>query len=142
MNKLQKKVMETALVSISVAMPIYVVSMLYVKDPGIRSIAYFISIIVGLLPPFIVQMNEYMKMKSIEENFPLFLSDIAENVKSGMTLVKAIKILSGKTYGKLTPYVNKVISKIDWGVSFEDVMSSMSTGNRQPRDNKIHQNAG
>ena len=69
--------------------------------------------------------------KEIEEQFPDFLRDISENVKSGMNLSQAIKKTKQNDYGALSKYVKKIVVKLDWGVSLEDVLMEFSK-NKNP----------
>ena len=126
MKKIHQRLFEVGLFSVTAGVLILAGSLYLLKDSPFQSLVNILAIFVGIFPLVAIQTSHYVKMKSIEENFPLFLADIAENVKAGMTLVKSIKILKGKNYGRLTPYVRKIINRIDWGVSFEDVMNSFA----------------
>ena len=61
-------------------------------------------------------------MKKIEEMFPKYLGDIAQNIASGMTLPQAIRTASKNDYGVLTPLVKEITAKISWGITLERVL--------------------
>jgi flagellar protein FlaJ len=71
---------------------------------------------------------EYKKNKEIEERFPDFLRDVAENMRTGMTLPQAIIATKSTYYGALTPYVKRIATQIDWGVPFDEILRKFSKG--------------
>ncbi len=81
-----------------------------------------ISIIIIPLGPFIYQYKKYKENKEVEERFPEFLRDVAQNIRTGMTIPQAIKATKDTYYGALTPYVKKMIVQIDWGVPFDKIL--------------------
>lgn len=91
---------------------------------------YFLFNIIGFLilagPILIVEYGKYLRRKEISHKFPEFLDDVVEGTRAGMTLPKAIKNVKNNDYGSLSPYVRKMCSKLDWGVSFESVLKSFS----------------
>ncbi len=81
-------------------------------------------IIVGV--PLVIKYTEYRKIRKIEEMFPRYLSDIAENISAGMTLPQAMRSVGNIDYGILTKYIRDISSKISWGVPFEEVMKDFA----------------
>ncbi len=63
---------------------------------------------------------------SIEKVFPDFLRDLAENRRSGMSLVESLKIQARGNYGKLTPYVQRMAAAMAWGVTFYEVLDKLA----------------
>lgn len=83
------------------------------------------AVIVVLIGPIILEYDKYSKNKDIEEKFPDFLRDVSENIKSGMTLPKAIAATKKNDYGPFTPFVKKMAVQMDWGVPFDDILEGL-----------------
>lgn len=88
----------------------------------------FISIGLVIAGPAIIEYKKYKENKEIEERFPDFLRDVTENIRTGMTVTQAIKATKENRYGVLTPYVRKMIVKIDWAIPFEKILMDFSKG--------------
>ncbi len=117
---------DATLISITIAVMILLVNVYLVKDRTLHAILNIIAGITALTIPLILRYMHYIQMKSIERNFPSFLRDVTSNIKSGMTLTQAIRMCRGKNYGYLTPYVEDMAAKIDWGISFEKILESFA----------------
>ncbi len=85
-----------------------------------------ISIVIIPIGPFIYQYRKYRERKELEEKFPDFLRDVAQNIRTGMTIPQAIKGTRENYYGSLTPYVKKMIVQIDWGVPFDKILTDFA----------------
>ena len=96
------------------------------KNPQIFALINLIAggIAVGL--PVVMLYSHYSRIKKIESLFPVFLHDITENVKAGMTLPQAIKATTANDYGLLTPYVKEVSAKITWGIPLDKVLMDVA----------------
>ncbi len=114
------------LVAIAISVMILAVNIYFIKQRTIHAILNIVAGIIALIIPLSIRYIHYVQLKSIEKNFPSFLRDITSNIKSGMTLTQSIRLCSGKNYGHLSPYVNDISAKIDWGISFEKVLTSFA----------------
>jgi archaeal flagellar protein FlaJ len=85
-----------------------------------------LSICIVVAGPILLQYKQYKINKEIEERFPDFLRDVAENIKTGMTLTQAIAATKETYYGALSPYVKKMVTKIDWSIPFDEVLREFS----------------
>ncbi len=85
-----------------------------------------VSIVIIPIGPFVYQYRKYKENKEIEERFPDFLRDVAQNIRTGMTIPQAIKATKGTYYGALSPYVGKMIVQIDWGVPFNKILTDFA----------------
>jgi len=85
-----------------------------------------LSIGLVLAGPALFEYKKYRENKEIEERFPDFLRDVTENIKTGMTLTQAIMATKNSYYGALTPYINKIITKIDWSIPFDEILREFS----------------
>jgi flagellar protein FlaJ len=89
------------------------------------------SIIIIPLGVLLYQYNKYRESKEIEEKFPDFLRDVAENIRAGMTIPQAITSTKDTYYGALTPYIKKIIVQIDWGVPFDEILIDFSNHSKK-----------
>ncbi|MBI2173160.1 MAG: type II secretion system F family protein [Candidatus Aenigmarchaeota archaeon] len=98
---------------------VYVNFILFSGYPQLFSIINLMSglLIIGI--PLVVKYQGYNKVKRIEELFPKYLGDIAQNIASGMTLPQAMRTASNNDYGVLTPLVKEITAKISWGITLE-----------------------
>ena len=85
-----------------------------------------ISITFVLLGPVVLEYGKYHHNREIEDRFPDFLSDVARNIKSGMTLIQAVKATKNVNYGVFSVHVKKIINQIDWGVPLDKVLTNFA----------------
>lgn len=92
-------------------------------------------IIIGV--PLAYKYNEYKKIKKIENLFPRYLRDVAENISTGMTLPQAMRTAAKNDYGELTPYAKSLSAKIGWGIPFEIILMDFAnnTGSKTMKRN-------
>ncbi|MEM0473570.1 MAG: type II secretion system F family protein, partial [Candidatus Aenigmatarchaeota archaeon] len=84
------------------------------------------SVAAIILPFGIVKYYQASKIRKLEDNFPQFMSDIVEAVRSGMTLPQAIDSISKNDYGELTPYVRKLNAQLEWDIPFSKAFLSFT----------------
>ncbi len=66
------------------------------------------------------------KYRQMEEEFPLFLRNVSEAIKGGMSLPQAFQHAAKTDYGKLDAEVEKASHQLSWGIPFPEVMRRMS----------------
>ncbi|MBI4168118.1 MAG: type II secretion system F family protein [Candidatus Aenigmarchaeota archaeon] len=86
------------------------------------SLAVFLS----LGPPLATSYSEYSRAREIENIFPLYITDVVDGVRAGMTLPIAMKAAAKHDYGKLNKSVRQMSAQMDWGVPFDDVLRAFS----------------
>jgi len=91
--------------------------------PFISPLVNMLGALIAIVPPFLLFYSRYKMGKEIEEQFIMFIMDLTEAIDSGMTLPIALKHSTKRSYGVLTPYVNEIHSKVDWGIPFEQALS-------------------
>ncbi|MCD6403066.1 MAG: type II secretion system F family protein, partial [Candidatus Aenigmarchaeota archaeon] len=77
-------------------------------------------------PIVIFRYLRYKETKEIEDKFPTFLIDLVEAVRAGMPLPQALKHVSKNDYGKLSYYIKKMASQMEWGIPFDEVLLRFS----------------
>lgn len=84
------------------------------------------GILAGIMPYGLVSFIKNRKMHKMEDQFPSFLSDLAESKRGGMTLLKAFESATENDYGELNGQVERVYNELSWGIPFPEVMERMS----------------
>ncbi len=107
---------------------------LFHSDPAIMANFVLIAVLIGVLPYILMSYFEYQRIKSIEDQFPLFLRDIAESQKAGMSLPQALRNAAKVDYGKLTPEIKKMSDQLSWGIPLQEVLERFS---KRMKDSKI-----
>jgi len=107
------------------------------QSPTLYAIFNMAGAIIILGIPLLYRYTQFKKIRKIEEMFPKYLFDIAENIGAGMTLPQAIRAAQTSDYGLLTPYTHEMASKVTWGISFERIMEDFAkkTGSKAMRRN-------
>jgi len=85
-----------------------------------------IAIFMIPIGPFFFQYKKYKQNREIEERFPDFLRDVAQNIRTGMTIPQAITATKDTYYGVLTPYIRKIVIKMDWGVPLDKILTDFA----------------
>jgi len=125
--KLTKQQTIFVVVVIFLDLIILILNYLFLRDiPGVYSSVLLICAILVALPFIIFKYTEYSKIKQIEDNFPLFLTDFVEAVRSGMPLPQALKHVSKNDYGELSKHIRKIAAQMDWGIPFDTALLSFS----------------
>ena len=68
--------------------------------------------VVAALPYVMLSYLEYSKIKSIEDQMPIFLQDLAESQKVGLTLNESLKQAAKIDYGRLSPEIRKIYHQL------------------------------
>lgn len=110
---------------------------LHVLPPQIQAFINLFAAVLVLGVPLAYKYNDYRRIKNVETLFPRYLSDISENISTGMTLPQAMKATTRNDYQKLTPYIKELYAKINWGVPLEKVLDDFArrTGSRTMKRN-------
>jgi archaellum biogenesis protein FlaJ (TadC family) len=81
-----------------------------------------LSIVIAIGPILILKYRQYSKRHVYEEQFPNFLRDVVEGTRAGMSLPHAIKNTRNNNYSDLTPFIQEMGAKLEWGIPFETVL--------------------
>lgn len=84
------------------------------------------GILAGVLPYGLVSFIKNRQIRKMENQFPSFLSDLAESKRGGMTLLKAFESSKENDYGALNDQVERVYNELSWGIPFPEVMERLS----------------
>ncbi|MBI4168234.1 MAG: type II secretion system F family protein [Candidatus Aenigmarchaeota archaeon] len=117
-----------AIYPMMIALLLLIIGIFFVKtetgspDIGVIGNLVFLSILVIIGPYLIKKYLDYSWIKSLEEQFPSFLRDLAESQRSGMNLIQALSSAADSNYGKLTPEIRSIVNHYTWGVPFERIV--------------------
>jgi len=92
----------------------------------ISTLLTFFSVSLIALPLIIYYYKEHIRLKHIEEYFPIFLRDFVEAVRGGLTVPLAFKSISKNDYKELTPYIKRIAVRLEWGVPIDEVLLSFA----------------
>jgi len=96
---------------------------LFLGDVGVLGNVIIISIFITITPYFVYRYSKFLWVKSVENQFPNLVRDLADSARSGMSMPEAIKIASKANYGKLTEEVKKMSNRLSWGTPFLRVLN-------------------
>ncbi len=90
------------------------------------------ALVVSAFPYLIVQTIKAKLEEEKEENFIRFSMDLADLMRTGLTLPVALNHLEKADYGPLNPLIKNLSARIDWGVSTIEAFSKFAqeSGNR------------
>ncbi|MFZ3077856.1 MAG: type II secretion system F family protein [Candidatus Aenigmatarchaeota archaeon] len=99
---------------------------LFYNDAGLLGNFVIISLLVGFLPFIFVAYFNNERIRAIEEQFPIFLRDIAESQKAGTSLPDAFRSATRTDYGKLSKEIKKISDQLSWGIPLQEVLNRFS----------------
>lgn len=97
-----------------------------IGDPGLIGNLVIISIFVVVLPIFFQSYTKFMWIRSLEDQFPNFVRDLADSIRSGMSFKEAIDIATKANYGKLSDEVKSMSNRLAWGTDLLRVFEIFS----------------
>jgi flagellar protein FlaJ len=125
----QKIIIIPAMVSV-----ILIAAGIIIGDVAVLGNLVIISVFICVVPYFIYRYSQFLWIKSVEEQFPNFVRDLADSSRSGMSLSECIGIAVKANYGKLTPEIQKMHNRLSWGTPFLRVMDIFQ---KNVKDSKI-----
>ncbi len=93
-----------------------------------------IAVFVSVVPLLIYKYSRFMRIKSIETQFPNFVRDLADSKRSGMSFKEAVNIASRTNYGKLTLEIEKMKNRMSWGTP---VLRALEIFGNEMKDSKM-----
>jgi archaeal flagellar protein FlaJ len=74
---------------------------------------FALSILIMIAPPAILQWSNGRFFASVEDNLPLFLRDVTNEVQSGVPLMFALESISSNDYGPISGPLLKTMNRIN-----------------------------
>jgi flagellar protein FlaJ len=112
---------KVGLISILLAAALIVIGFLS-GDVGTLSNLFIIAMLIVIITTFTLKYAHRVWLKSLEAQFPNFVRDLADSIRSGMSLKEAITLASKANYGKLSDEVKAMAGRLSWGTSVSRVL--------------------
>jgi len=87
-----------------------------------------ISLAVLSVPVAIADYYYTREEKGVLTGITMFLRDITENRKTGLSPEKCIRLLSKKDYGRLSKYLRRVNAQMNWGFPMSRILADFRRG--------------
>jgi len=84
------------------------------------------TFLVGLLAPSFVDLVDRRYKSVIDSRIPDFLREIGEAQRTGTPFTKALVNASQSNYGPLSVELRRAMSKMSWGLTFEEALDSFA----------------
>ena len=125
--KLSRK-MKITLVSLTLGIVLILLGVVsrIMGEVGVMGNLIIFATFVIITPQFFFYWERYRSLKEKEEKFPTFLRDVAEGIRSGLPLHKAIQACRRIDYGKLSEDVRKMANQLSWGMTLDKVLDQFS----------------
>ena len=91
--------------------------------PLIVPVLNILGALIAVVPPSYIFYTKYKITKEIEEEFIIFVKDLAQSINSGMTLPLALEQSTRKDYGFLNTYVKHMSAQVNWGIPFKKALT-------------------
>lgn len=83
--------------------------------------AVAIALVITSAPPAIIQIRLSSEKASTEKGVTLFLQDLTETRKTGLSPEKCIETLSNREYGCFSKHLRKITAELSWGIPLRKV---------------------
>lgn len=124
---MEKRLMTIMVINGIIVAFIILFDLLFLREiPGLFTSVIIVSLVMFVLPIALVRYYEMVKIKGLEENFPQFIRDLVESLRSGMTLPKAVESISRNDYGNLSQLVKRLNAQLNWGIPFNQAFLKFS----------------
>lgn len=92
----------------------------------VGGLTVILGLMLGILPYGLLSFLKNRAIREMENQFPVFLKDLAESKRGGMTILKAFESSMDTDYGRLNREIEKVYRELTWGIPFPEVMRRFS----------------
>jgi len=101
---------------------------LYIMDayPILFPVFNMVGGIIASVPAVWLLYSRYRVSKQIEQQFIVFIRDVSDSIKSGMTLPMALNHCSKRDYLELSKHVRRLASQMEWGIPFKKALSTFA----------------
>ena len=117
---------EKRYIPIVIAAIIFIISFFFMGRNEIMYNLILIAVMVGVLPFVFISYFEYRNIRAMEDQLPLFLLDLSEAQKIGITLPEALKQVSKTDYGKLSEEIKKINYQLSWGIPTQEALDNFA----------------
>lgn len=87
---------------------------------------FIAGVMVMFLPYGLYSYFRDRAYSQMEKEFPAFLRNLSESIKSGMSMPEAFRQASRTNYGRLDAEVERASHQVSWGIPFPEVMNRLA----------------
>lgn len=106
---------------------------LLVGDVSVTGNLIILAVFITVIPYFLYRYSRLLWLRAVENQFPNFVRDLADTMRSGMSMPEAIGALSKSNYGKLTAEVRLMQNRLSWGTPLFRVFEIFRKKTRKSR---------
>ncbi|MCK4714394.1 MAG: type II secretion system F family protein [Candidatus Aenigmarchaeota archaeon] len=121
MNKKKMKENEnnqrTIMIVMAAISSVLIITGIAVGDAAVLGNIIIIAMFLTAGPYFFFKYSKYMWVKSLEIEFPYFIRDLADSVRS-MPLPEALGVVKRSNYGNLSAEIVSMHNRMSWGTPF------------------------
>ncbi len=116
----------TYLIGICFIFLVLVVNVLFLLGKPLFWPITVLAVVVGVIPVWVDIGKENNRQKQIEVQFIDFMRNLAEAVKSGISIPKAIVLIAKKNFQELNPFLHKLANQIECGIPTQKALVTFS----------------
>jgi flagellar protein FlaJ len=90
------------------------------------------GLIIVFIFPAVVEYSNYKWGRQIDRNIPRLLRDVAESVRSGVTLPRALEEASQRDYGPISKELERAMAMFILGATWEESLMSLAKCLKRP----------
>ncbi len=81
--------------------------------------------VAAVLPPLFINFLDIRWRRAVDRNVPKLVSEVAEDIRRGVSIVRAVELASERRLGPLTVELKKVKAMLSWGLTFDEAVEKM-----------------
>ena len=113
------------IVSGTIGVIVCAVAVLLLWDTPLFDEYLLLAVVLTVFPGSVIDYVDYRWKRSIDKHLPDLFRSIVQAQKSGMTLPQAVEEASKRNYGPMSKELEKMVTQMSWGVSFEEALQSL-----------------
>jgi flagellar protein FlaJ len=112
--------------SVVVGVLVLAVNFLFIQRavPFLFPVLNVVGGIVAAAPAVWIFYSRYRTSKELEQQFIIFIRDVSDSIKSGMSLPMALDHCSKRDYAGLTRHVKRLSAQIEWGIPLKKALTT------------------
>lgn len=116
------------LIFVVAGLAIIAVNFLYIAEaiPFLFPVLNVVGGVVATVPTVWLIYSRYKVNKQVEQQFIIFIRDVSDSIKSGMTLPMALTHCSKRDYLSLSKHVRRLSAQMEWGIPFKKSLSTFA----------------
>jgi flagellar protein FlaJ len=96
-----------------------------------------LSILIAIIPPSIVELNNISWLKQVDKNIPKLMMDLTESIRSGMPMIRALEEASQRDYGPISKKLEIAVVNFNLTSDFDGSMRWFGESLIQPSGKRM-----